>query len=332
MCEKFIIIGYSLYTKKMKRTAETVTPLHPDKICDQVSDSIVDAYLALDPKARLAVETMGKGNDLYIVGEITSTAEVDIPTLVRNLDLGLEDFDIKVNISKQSNFIAQGVDIGGAGDQGIMVGYATDETEELMPREVISSRNLARKIFEQEKKTDGKTQVTVEDGNVLAVVASFQNIPATRLREIVSIEFPSVDEVHTNPAGDWEIGGLVADAGLTGRKIAVDSYGPRIPVGGGAFSGKDATKVDRSGAYMARKIAVDYLKSKGAHEVYVYLAYSIGVAEPVQSIAVIDGKEELIKGYDLTPKGIIDFLDLQKPQFAKTAMWGHFGNGFKWDR
>jgi S-adenosylmethionine synthetase len=315
----------------MQRTAESVTPLHPDKICDQVSDAILDAYLAQDPKARVAVETMGKGNDLYIVGEITSTAEINIPELARELPLGLKDYDIKVNLSKQSNFIAQGVDTGGAGDQGIMVGYATSETAEMMPKEVVLSRNLARKIFDEEKKVDGKTQVTTEDGEVTAVVASFQNISGDRLREIVKEEFSGIETIHTNPAGDWEVGGFLSDAGLTGRKIAVDSYGPRIPVGGGAFSGKDPSKVDRSGAYMARKIAVELLRSKGANEVYVYLAYSIGIAQPVQAIAVIDGKEEKVSGYDLTPNGIVGLLDLRKPQYFKTAQWGHFGNGFRWD-
>ncbi len=315
----------------MYKTAETVTPLHPDKICDQVSDTILDHFLKDDPKARVAVETMGKGNDIYIVGEVTSTVELDIPEIVRNAGLGLEDFDIKVNLSQQSGFIAQGVDTGGAGDQGIMVGYATNETRELMPKEVMLSRKLAKKIFDEEKETDGKTQVTIENDQIKTVVASFQNISGTRLKEIVKELYPEVETIHTNPAGDWQIGGLVADAGLTGRKIIVDAYGPRIPVGGGAFSGKDPTKVDRSGAYMARRIAVDYLKTKGANEVYVYLAYSIGVAEPVQAIAVIDGIEESIIGYNLTPKGIIDFLDLQKPQYAQTARWGHFGNNFKWD-
>ncbi|MBN1331909.1 methionine adenosyltransferase domain-containing protein [Candidatus Dojkabacteria bacterium] len=315
----------------MQKTAESVTPLHPDKICDQVSDAVLDGYLEQDPKARVALESMGKGNDLYVVGEITSTADVDIPGLIRKLPLGLEDYDIKVNLSKQSTFIAQGVDTGGAGDQGIMVGYATAETEEMMPREVILSRNLARKIFNEEKQTDGKTQVTTENDEVVTVVASFQNISSNKLAEIVRAEFPDAEKIHTNPAGDWQVGGFVSDAGLTGRKIAVDSYGPGIPVGGGAFSGKDPSKVDRSGAYMSRKIAVDFLKSKGAKEVYVYLAYSIGVAEPVQAVAVIDGVEEVVTGYDLRPNGIIEFLDLRKPQYFKTAQWGHFGNGFKWD-
>ncbi|MBD3280823.1 methionine adenosyltransferase [Candidatus Dojkabacteria bacterium] len=316
----------------MQRTAESVTRLHPDKICDQVSDAVLDAYLEQDPKARVAVETMGKGNDLYVVGEITSIVEVDIPDLVRELDLGLEGYDIKVNLSKQSGFIAQGVDTGGAGDQGIMVGYATSETEEMMPKEVVLSRRLARKIFNEEKQVDGKTQVTIENDEVIAVVASFQNIAGSRLREIVQEKFPEVKTIHTNPAGNWEVGGFLSDAGLTGRKIAVDSYGPRIPVGGGAFSGKDPSKVDRSGAYMARRVAVDLLKSKGAKEVYVYLAYSIGVARPVQAVALIDGVEEEVTGYDLTPNGIIEFLDLRKPQYFKTAQWGHFGNGFRWDK
>lgn len=315
----------------MRRTAECVTPRHPDKMCDQISDSILDAYLALDPKARVAIESLGKGNNIYIAGEITSNAEVDIKKVIRGLPLGLENFEISVNVSKQSSFIAQGVDIGGAGDQGIMKGYATNETEEMIPTELALARKLAQHIYNY-KQVDGKTQVTLNNGEIETVVASFQNIDSATLKAKVLEIFPNAQKIFTNPAGDWSVGGFTADAGLTGRKIVIDNYGPRIAVGGGCFSGKDPTKVDRSAAYMARKIAVDYLKKKGAKEVFVELAYSIGVKEPVEAVAVIDGINEDIKGYDLSPLGIIEFLDLRKPQYVETAKWGHFGRGFIWDK
>lgn len=314
----------------MLKTAESVTPRHPDKTCDQISDAILDAYLEQDPMSRVAVEAMGKGNTVYIAGEVTSKADINIEQVIRQLPLGLENYEISVNLTKQSNYIAQGVDTGGAGDQGIMRGYATSETETLIPLEVELSRKLAKRIY-QDYPNDGKTQVTLENNRVKAVVASFQKAKAPDLRAIVLEVFPQAEQIFTNPAGDWEIGGFVSDAGLTGRKIVVDNYGPRIPVGGGAFSGKDPTKVDRSAAYMARKVAVDYLKKKGAQEVLVELAYSIGVREPVQATVIVDGVEETIQGYDLTPAGIIEFLDLRKPQYFKTAQWGHFGNDFKWD-
>jgi len=318
----------------MKKTAESVTPHHPDKICDQISDAILDAYLEKDPTSRVGIETMGKSKSLYIAGEITSNADIKVEELVRNLPFDFQDFKIIVNITKQSSFIAQGVDTGGAGDQGIMKGYATSENDEMIPAEVLLSRRLAQHIYKY-KRTDGKTQITLNNGNIETVVASFQGISAGKLQELIREFFPDLPDnaiIHTNPAGDWAVGGFEADAGQTGRKIIVDNYGPQIPVGGGCFSGKDPTKVDRSAAYMARKIAVDYLRKKGAKEVFVDLAYSIGVAEPVQAIAKIDGAEEQIKGYDLTPIGIINFLDLQKPQYLETAKWGHFGNGFRWDR
>lgn len=315
----------------MRRTAECVTPRHPDKMCDQISDSILDAYLAIDPKARVAVESMGKGNNIYVAGEITSNADVDIEKIIRELKLGLENFEITINISKQSSFIAQGVDIGGAGDQGIMKGYATSETEEMIPVELANTRKLAQYIYNY-KNVDGKTQVTLHDGKIETVVASFQNIDSATLKKYVLEVFPEAKQIYTNPAGDWAVGGFTADAGLTGRKLVIDNYGPRIAIGGGCFSGKDPTKVDRSAAYMARKIAVDYLKQKGAKEVFVELAYSIGVKEPVEATAIVDGVHEEIKGYDLTPLGIIEFLDLRKPQYAETARWGHFGRDFKWDK
>ena len=203
------------------------------------------------------------------------------------------------------------------------------------------ARELNRYIYELHgSKDDGKTQVTLnsDTGEILAFVASFQNVSKLQLTNDVkdfakqkNLKFIEAN-IYCNPTGDWSIGGFEADTGVTGRKLAVDNYGPRIPLGGGAFSGKDATKVDRSAAYMARRVAVDYLRKHNAKEVYSYLAYAIGKPEPLQATVLIDGKEMIIEGYDLTPKGIIDFLDLRKPQFEPTARYGHFGNGFNWDK
>jgi S-adenosylmethionine synthetase len=316
------------------RTAESVSPKHPDKICDQISDSILDATLRQDPNSRVAVETVGGHKLLVVMGEITSRAKVNYEQIARRF---VDDsYEVKVKIVHQSPEIAQGVDIGGAGDQGIMVGYATSETENLIPLEVDLSRSLNRYLFSKFP-YDGKTQVTTSDGKIVAVVASFQNVLRAQLEHEVrdwlkEQPIKPVLKVFTNPAGDWDIGGFDSDTGLTGRKIAVDSYGPRIPIGGGAFSGKDATKVDRSAAYMARKVAVDYLRKRDAKETFCYLAYAIGVSEPVEAVVLVDGEEEAVRGYDLTPKGIIDFLQLQLPQFEETAKYGHFGNAFSWDK
>ena len=238
-----------------------------------------------------------------------------------------------IHLDTQSPEIAQGVDTGGAGDQGIMIGYACDENQEYVPQEYFLARNLNRYLYANYR-TDGKTQVTM-NGNSLRVVASFQGAPKEELEQKVLKFFSQfsdyrIDELHCNPAGDWDIGGFESDAGLTGRKLAVDNYGPRVPLGGGAFSGKDATKVDRSATYMARRIAVDLLKERGAKEVYVHLAYAIGYEQPLQATAIIDGEHEFIKGYDLSPQGIIDFLDLKQPIYERTANFGHFGNSFNW--
>jgi len=220
------------------------------------------------------------------------------------------DFDILVRVTQQSPQIAQGVDIGGAGDQGIMIGYATRETENFMPAEYELARNLCKKIYEKFP-YDGKTQVTIEDGRPVTVVASFQKSKNAELLPLVK-NFIEADEYLINPAGEWDIGGFDADSGLSGRKIVIDNYGPEISVGGGSFSGKDYTKVDRSGAYIARRIAVDLLQNKGAQTVRVKLAYAIGKKEPVMAIAEIDGVSEKIAGYDLSPRGIYDFWALIK--------------------
>lgn len=349
---------------KFYRTAESVSPGHPDKLCDQISDAILDAYLEIDPDARVAVETCGGHDVIFIVGEVTSKAKTpDIRAIVERItkkpvdlcevspsdhklgrtasrvsegDTSKGRIRLFVQLVEQSSEIASGVDTGGAGDQGIMIGYATDETEELLPREVVLSRSLNQHIYEQFP-YDGKTQVTIApDGAIASIVASFQNASAAELEQLVQEfikehQLTGALELHLNPAGDWQQGGFDADTGLTGRKLIVDNYGPRIPIGGGCFSGKDPSKVDRSAAYMARRIAVDYLKKRQAHEVLVRLAYAIGYDQPLEQTVIIDGKPEAIEGYDLTPRGIIKFLDLKRPIYEETARYGHFGHAFTWD-
>lgn len=316
------------------RTAESVSPKHHDKLCDQISDSVLDDALRQDPTSRVAVEVVGGYKLIVVAGEVTSCSKIDYLKVVRRfVD---SSYEVRINVVHQSPEIAHGVDTGGAGDQGIMVGYATVETESLMPLEVDLSRSLNRFLYEKYP-YDGKIQVTISNGKVVTIVASFQNATKSELEDMSRDWLqrqPHVSKVKifSNPAGDWDMGGYDADTGLTGRKIAVDSYGPRIPIGGGAFSGKDATKVDRSGAYKARKIAVIYLRKYNAKETFCQLAYAIGIAEPVEAVVIIYGKEESVLGYDLTPAGIIDFLQLRKPQFEKTAQNGHFGNSFRWDK
>ena len=318
------------------RTAESVSPKHPDKLCDQISDAILDAYLKADKDARVAAETCGGHGVVFVTGEITSKAsDIDIPTIVKRI--AGEDMEIHTKIVKQSPEIAAGVDTGGAGDQGIMIGYACDETPELLPREVVLSRKLNQFIFDKYP-YDGKTQVTIApDGSIDSMVASFQNVPKDVLEELVH-EFIANEklegklELHINPAGDWNQGGFDADTGLTGRKLIVDNYGPRVAIGGGCYSGKDPSKVDRSAAYMARKIAVDYLRKRKAHEVLVRLAYAIGHDQPLEKTVIIDGEPEEIDGYDLSPRGIIKFLNLKRPIYEATAKWGHYGEGFDWDK
>ena len=315
----------------MVRTAEVVTPKHPDKICDRISDAILDACLEQDPDSRVAIETMGGHGIITVTGELTTKAFVDIPEVVKKV-YG-KDIGVQTNIVRQSPEIAQGVDVGGAGDQGIMIGYACNDNDELVPQEYYLARKLAQRIYE-DYPFDGKTQVTLLEDGKARVVASFQNAKTKALEELCKRFFRVLDieieSLHCNPAGDWSLGGFDADAGLTGRKLAVDNYGPRVPLGGGAFSGKDATKVDRSAAYMARYIAVGLLKENNAKEVLVRLAYAIGYDQPLEATAIIDGKAETIEGYDISPKEIIRLLDLKKPQFSKTAEWGHMGNNFKW--
>jgi S-adenosylmethionine synthetase len=308
------------------KTAECVSPKHPDKICDYIADSLLDAYLAIDKNSRTAIEVMGGHKLITINGEVTSLGKPDLESIVRGI-VG-NDYTVQINIVAQSPEIARGVDIGGAGDQGIMKGYATAETQSMMPLEYDLARDLCQEIYNVYP-FDGKTQVTLIDGNVSAVVASFQHAPTEALTTLVKSIINS-EHYYINPAGEWNQGGFDADTGLSGRKLIVDNYGPEIPIGGGSFSGKDYTKVDRSGAYMARKIAVDLIHS-GAKEAFVKLAYAIGVPEPVMAVAIVDGKEIPIINYDLTPLGIRKLLNLDEVAFAETAKWGHFGRGFGWD-
>jgi len=325
----------------MIKTAEAVSIGHPDKVCDQISDAILDACLKQDSHTRAAIETMGGHGVITVTGELTTNAHVNLRDVIEKTykECGYKNpIGIVTNIVKQSNEIKRGVDNDGAGDQGIMVGYATNETKELMPLEVVLARKLVRAMGAR----DGKSQVTVENGKVQSFITSVCNPTAEtnrNLEQVVKKEIkPHLAKGKTianswlrNPNGKWTVGGFEADTGLTGRKIIVDAYGPGIPAGGGAFSGKDATKVDRSGAYMARKVAVDYLKKRKAKEVFVHIAYAIGVPEPTMAVVTLDGKQENITGYDLRPKAIIKLLGLQKPIFRETAKYGHFGNGFKWD-
>ena len=320
----------------MIRTAECVSPMHPDKMCDRISDTLLDLHLEQDPNSRVAIETCGGIGMVFITGEVTSNAVVtreDIVRAVHNITTD-DTIEVIININSQSPEIANGVDTGGAGDQGIMIGYACRDNEEFLPQEYYLSRELNKFVFDKYP-YDGKTQVTM-NGNSLRVVCSFQKSPTPVLEQLVMEYFRKypqyhIEALHINPAGEWNIGGFTADAGLTGRKLAVDNYGPRVPLGGGAFSGKDSTKVDRSAAYMGRRVAVDILEKRPeVQEVMVQLAYAIGYDQPLQATAIVDGEHEFIKGYDLSPKGIIEFLELTKPIFASTAGFGHMGAGFNW--
>lgn len=315
-------------------TAESVSPKHPDKICDRISDAILDACLAQDPYSRVAIETMGGHGLITLTGELTTNANIDVVQVAKRI--AGEKYQVNTNIVQQSSEIAQGVDVGGAGDQGIMVGYACDANEEYVPQELYLARNLNKLIYSKFP-NDGKTQITLKDEKIYSVVASFHKAKSHELKEIINewLVGKEVDPdltIYANPAGDWDIGGFDADTGLTGRKIICDAYGPQIPVGGGAYSGKDGTKVDRSGAYMARRIAVDAVKQHGG-EVVVKVAYAIGKKEPVMvTICRPSGEQlQLANNYDLSPQGIIDYLELRRPQFEQVAEWGSYGNGFRWE-
>lgn len=316
----------------MYKTAECVSPMHPDKICDRISDAILDECLSQDPYSRVAIETMGGHGIISITGELTTNAIINIRDVAKKI-VG-EKYGIQVNVVEQSPEISRGVDIGGAGDQGIMVGYACNENEDMIPQEMFVARNICNAIFNKFP-FDGKTQVTIKDGVIVTIVASFQNTTKEQLKDIIENELPGFGgELYLNPTGDWFIGGFDADTGVTGRKLAVDNYGPSIPIGGGAFSGKDPSKVDRSGAYKARQYAVKYLKSNDdAKEVFCYVAYVIGKKEPVMVKLNIINKNGTKREIDVQdtkefePNEIIKDLNLRNPIYSNTATFGHFRNG-----
>ncbi len=372
-------------------TSESVTSGHPDKVCDNISDAILDAFIAGDPNSRVACECSVTTDFVLVMGEITSNAMVDIKKVVKEViarigytqsDIGFsaDNVEILVKLNKQSPDIALGVDNSqeakdggdkfdklGAGDQGIMFGYASDETEDLMPLPISLSHKMCEKLEEVRKsgeleylRPDGKGQVTVEYLNgkpkrIEAVVLSSQhdkNVTTEQLRKdlkekVIDKVLPSeyLDDntkYYINPTGRFEVGGPTGDSGLTGRKIIVDTYGGKCPHGGGAFSGKDPTKVDRSAAYMARYVCKNIVKAGLARECQIQLAYAIGVAKPVSVLVNTFGTgkiddqvlaEIVVKEFDLRPSAIIENLDLRKPIYSATASYGHFGkNGLSWEK
>ena len=361
-------------------TSESVTEGHPDKIADQISDAVLDEVMKQDPKGRVACETLVTTGLAVVAGEITTSAIVDYDTLVRNTIRGVgydrakygfdaETCAVMCTVKRQSPDIAMGVDTGGAGDQGLMFGFACDETAELMPMPIQLAHRLTQRLSEVRKagkvdflRPDGKSQVTIEYRDsrpvrVDCVVISTQHsekVSNADLRDAVTEHvihpiipaamLDSKTKYHINPTGRFVIGGPMGDAGLTGRKIIVDTYGGYSRHGGGAFSGKDPSKVDRSACYMARYIAKNIVAAGLARKTEVQLAYAIGVAEPVSVMADTFGtaaiSEEkitaLIREYfSLTPKGIIEALDLRRPVYKETAAYGHFGRsgpGFSWER
>ncbi len=368
-------------------TSESVTEGHPDKVCDQISDAVLDDVLRQDPKGRVACETFITVGLVIVGGEITTDVYVDIHNLVRRLicDIGYTDSRYGFNyktcailnaIGPQSPDISQGVDAGGAGDQGLMVGFACRETPELMPLPITLAHKLTRRLSTVRKQgilkylgPDGKSQVTVEyrggkPARIHTIVlssqhtteildASGEHITEEARQEIIKhvakavIDPSMLDDrtiYHVNPTGKFVVGGPQCDTGMTGRKIIVDTYGGMAPHGGGAFSGKDPTKVDRSATYMARYIAKNIVAADLADRCTVQLAYAIGVAEPVSVMVFCDGTERLPNGrleklirknFDLTPRGIIDTLKLRRPIYTPTAAYGHFGRTeetFTWEK
>ncbi|HWZ25251.1 MAG TPA: methionine adenosyltransferase [Verrucomicrobiae bacterium] len=361
-------------------TSESVTEGHPDKIADQISDAVLDEVMRQDPMGRVACETLVTTGLAVVAGEITTTAHVNYDELVRQTIRGVgydrakygydcETCAVLCTVKRQSPDIAMGVDTGGAGDQGLMFGFACDETEELMPMPIQLAHRLTQRLADVRKqkkvnflRPDGKSQVTIEYRNgrparIEAVVISTQHddkVSNEELREAVNTHIikpilpaamlDSKTKYHINPTGRFVIGGPMGDAGVTGRKIIVDSYGGYSRHGGGAFSGKDPSKVDRSACYMARYIAKNIVAAGLAGKAEVQLAYAIGVAEPVSVMVDAFGTEtvpeekitKLIREFfSLTPKGIIEALDLRRPIYKPTAAYGHFGRtgpGFTWER
>lgn len=361
-------------------TSESVTEGHPDKVSDQISDAILDAIIAQDPTCRVACETLVTTGLAFIAGEITTSSYVEVPDIVRATIKGIgytkaeygfdyETCAVMTSIHSQSPDISQGVDGGGAGDQGLMFGYATDETEELMPMPIVLAHRITRRLADVRKQNilpylrpDGKAQVTVEyrDGKpvrIATIVVSTQHSPDVTLKEIQEDIIEQVihpimphdllDEetvaYHINPTGRFVVGGPMGDTGLTGRKIIVDTYGGVGSHGGGAFSGKDPSKVDRSASYMARYIAKNIVAAGLASRCEIQVAYAIGVAEPVSVLANTHQTEtvpsdKLVKAirnvFPLTPNAMIDHLNLRRPIYKQTAAYGHFGRneaGFTWE-
>ncbi len=361
-------------------TSESVTEGHPDKIADQISDGILDAIIAQDKTARVACECLVTTGMAFVAGEITTSCYVHIPDIVRETikEIGYtrakygfdyETCAVITSIDKQSTDIAMGVDVGGAGDQGLMFGFACDETPEMMPMTIMLAHKLTRKLAEVRKKDvlsylrpDGKSQVSIEyrDGQpykVRTIVISSQHSPDITLKEmrediiekvikpVIPPELLDEEHVvyHINPTGRFVIGGPQGDTGLTGRKIIVDTYGGVGSHGGGCFSGKDPSKVDRSASYMARYIAKNIVASGIASRCEIQIAYAIGVPQPVSVFVDTFGtgkvenkkiSELIVKNFDMTPKGIIDKLSLRRPIYKKTAAYGHFGRTekeFTWE-
>ena len=356
--------------KKYYFTSESVTEGHPDKLADLISDSILDEYLKQDRNARVAVETFVSGNNVTIAGQVTANADIDVESLVRNtikeigydnseIDMDYKTCKIDVNITKQSGDIAMGVDTGGAGDQGIMFGYASDETENYMPYAINMAHKLSKRLAEVRKQAiipylrpDGKVQVTVEyeedkPKRIETILISAQHkaeisqeqLKKDIIQQVINAIVPKAmmdqsTKIYVNPTGRFVIGGPLGDTGLTGRKIIVDTYGGYARHGGGAFSGKDASKVDRSAAYMLRHIAKNIVANGYAKKCEIQVSYAIGMQEPL-SIYINtfgtgtkneEGLVELIKKkFDLTPNGMIDYLNLREPIFTKTTNYGHFG-------
>jgi len=297
-------------------TAEYVSPKHPDKMCDRISDAILEKFISQDPNSRVAVETLGGHGKVFIVGEVTSTGEITqsgYEQIVADIT-GFDTYYVTVHIVQQSPEIANGVDTGGAGDQGIVIGYACNHNKEMIPQEFYLVKSLCNYLYEKYP-VDGKTQITINHKHEIThIVASFQGTQTNKLSADIigwvrNKKMP-IDDIKllVNPAGEWHVGGFEADAGVTGRKIVIDQYGPRVPVGGGAFSGKDWTKVDRSGAKYAQHIAQQLLQKHDANEVRVELAYAIGIAEPVQKIAYIDSVPNSIDEFDCSMNGIHTFI------------------------
>ena len=364
--------------RKFYFTSESVTEGHPDKLCDYISDSILDACLEQDENSRVAVETFAANNNITVAGQLTTKANINVEQIVRDtikeigfdnseIDMDYRTCNINIDIAKQSPDIAMGVDVGGAGDQGIMFGYACDETENYMPYAINMAHKLAKRVSEVRRtkeipylRPDAKTQVTVEyEDNVPKRIETIlistqhndgieqETIKKDLIEKVIKKVVPEnmIDKntnIYVNPTGRFVIGGPLGDTGLTGRKIIVDTYGGYARHGGGCFSGKDASKVDRSAAYMLRHIAKNIVANGYARRCEIQVAYAIGMKEPLSIYVNTFGTgtkpyEEIIdiinEKFDLTPAGIINYLDLKKPIYKKTTNYGHFGKSdLPWEK